>query len=267
MKFATHCFEPFTIATMRVFISALTLGGYCYFKHTNWLPQKKEYLPLTILVIIGFCYPFAMQPLLISLYGSAFVGIILAVMPLFTLILGRFILKAKIDLRQVVGILGGLFCTYLLFRSGLSLDIPLLGFLMALTVPLGYTLSNIYIKRDFSHINPIAFTATSAFLAFFLMLPFAISQYQFNHPEETYKAIFSIIVLGTIMSGFALALFYYVIQQSGPLIASLTNYIVPVFALFWGCVDGEKTNMLQIIAIFGIMIMVYITQPASKKTS
>ena len=66
------------------------------------------------------------------------------------------------------------------------------------------------------------------------------------------------------MSGVALALFYHVIQQSGPLIASLTNYIVPIFALFWGWLDGENTTALQIVGITGIFIMIYITQPPSK---
>jgi len=67
------------------------------------------------------------------------------------------------------------------------------------------------------------------------------------------------------MSGFALVLFYHVIKQSGPLMASLTNYIVPIFALFWGWVDGEAINSLQIIGIGGIFIMIYITQPVHSK--
>jgi drug/metabolite transporter (DMT)-like permease len=134
-----------------------------------------------------------------------------------------------------------------------------------LTVPIAYTFSNIFIKRDLPHINPIAFTATSALIAGLLTLPFAIANFTFHQPEHIYKSLGAILILGILMSGVALALFYHVIQQSGPLIASLTNYIVPIFALFWGWFDGERTTSLQILGITGIFIMIYITQPPTKK--
>jgi drug/metabolite transporter (DMT)-like permease len=265
MKFAVYCFEPFTIATGRVLISALILGAICYFKKSIWVPKKHEIVPLLIIVILGFCYPFAMQPFLIDLYGSAYVGMMLGFLPLFTLTFGRLILKTKITLRQVFGIFGGLICTYLLFHASLNLNISLLGFILSLTVPIGYTLSNIYIKRDFPNLNPTSFTATSALIAFFLTLPLAINQYELHHAEHIYKSLGAILILGIFMSGFALVLFYHVIRYSGPLMASLTNYIVPIFALFWGWVDGEEINTWQLIGIGGIFVMIYITQPVTKK--
>lgn len=265
MKFAVTCFEPFTIAASRVLISAIVLGAICFLKKSIWVPQKHEITPLLIIIILGFCFPFAMQPFLIELYGSAYVGMMLGFLPLFTLAFGRIILKTKITTRQIIGILGGLICTYLLFHASLKLNISFLGFFLSLTVPLGYTLSNIYIKRDFPTLNPTSFTATSAFIAFLLTLPLAISQYKLSNVEYLYKSMSSILILGIFMSGFALVLFYHVIKQSGPLMASLTNYIVPIFALFWGWVDGEEINSLQIVGICGIFVMIYITQPVTPK--
>jgi drug/metabolite transporter (DMT)-like permease len=264
MKIAGTCFEPFTIATGRVFISALTLGGYCYYKKSFWWPKSKEITPLLVVIILGFCFPFAMQPFLVNLYGSGYVGMMLAFLPLFTLVLSRIILKTKITGRQFFGILGGLFFTYLLFHASLDLEITPFGFLISLTVPIAYTFSNILIKRDFPQLNPIAFTATSAFIAGLLTLPFAINNFSIHNQSHLYISIGSIIILGVFMSGLALALFYHVIQQSGPLMASLTNYIVPIFALFWGWFDAEKTTPLQIIGIAGIFVMLYITQPIIK---
>ena len=265
MKFAVTCFEPFTIATCRVLISALVLGAICYLKKSVWVPKKQEILPLLVIIVLGFCFPFAMQPFLIELYGSAYVGMMLGFLPLFTLVFGRIILKTKITPRQIIGILGGLICTYLLFHASLNLNISFLGFALSLTVPIAYTISNIYIKRDFPSLNPTSFTATSAFIAFLLTLPLAIHQFKLTNMEYIYKSIGSILILGIFMSGFALVLFYHVIKQSGPLMASLTNYIVPIFALFWGWVDGEAINSLQIIGIGGIFIMIYITQPVHSK--
>lgn len=265
MKFATHCFEPFTIATLRVLTSAITLGAYCFFRKTLWVPKKEEWLGLITISILGFCYPFAMQPLLISYFGSAFIGIVLATMPLFTLILGRFIIKAKFSWLQFIGIMGGLFFTYLLMHSSLNLDVSPLGFALAISISISYTLAAIYIKRDFAKTNPIAITANCAAIAFVLLLPLAISNFRFTNPDEFYKAFFSVIMLGVMMSGFSQAVFYYVIQRSDPLTASLTNYLIPIFALFWGLFDGEKTSTLQICAVIGIMAMIYITRTPPKK--
>lgn len=265
MKIAGVCFEPFTIGTGRVIISALTLGIYCYYKKTLWWPNKKDISPILVVTILGFCYPFAMQPLLVNLYGSGLVGMILAFMPLLTLIIGRVILKTKITIRQVIGITGGLFFTFLLFKASLNLNVSVFGFFMILTVPIAYTFSNILIKRDFHHLNPVAFTATCALISGLITLPFAYANFTFHHTEHFLQSTVSIVVLGVLMSGVALALFYHVIQQSGPLLASLTNYIVPIFALFWGWFDGEETTPLQFIGILGIFVMIYITQPMAIK--
>lgn len=265
MKIAGSCFDPLTIATARVLISALTLGAYCYYKKTIWIPSKKNFITLLIVIILGFCYPFAMQPCLVNLYGSGFVGMMLAFLPLLTLTFARVILKTQITPRQFLGIVGGLLFTYILFHASLDLDISPFGFLISITVPIAYTISNIYIKRDFSHSNPIAFTATCAFIAGVITLPLAVYNFSFQQPDHIYISMGAIVILGVLMSGIALALFYHVVQQSGPLTASLTNYIVPIFALFWGWVDGEKTSYLQIIGITGIFVMIYITQPPTIK--
>jgi drug/metabolite transporter (DMT)-like permease len=46
--------------------------------------------------------------------------------------------------------------------------------------------------------------------------------------------------------------------------ASSVTYIIPVFAIFWGLLDGETLNLIQITATLIIMISVYLVNKAHK---
>jgi drug/metabolite transporter (DMT)-like permease len=48
------------------------------------------------------------------------------------------------------------------------------------------------------------------------------------------------------------------IKKVSPVFASSVTYIIPVFAIFWGVLDGEKVNMGQILFISITLTGVYI---------
>ena len=77
------------------------------------------------------------------------------------------------------------------------------------------------------------------------------------HPQFTVNLIY-LIVLAVIGSVLAVILMNMLIQKAGALFASSVTYIIPVFAVFWGIVDGEAISLLQIFGIFTVLTGVYL---------
>ena len=48
------------------------------------------------------------------------------------------------------------------------------------------------------------------------------------------------------------------IKKVSPVFASSVTYIIPIFAIFWGILDGENVNISQFLFISIILTGVYI---------
>ena len=67
-----------------------------------------------------------------------------------------------------------------------------------------------------------------------------------------------IAVLAIFGTAIAVILFNMLIKRVSAVFASSVTYIIPVFAIFWGFLDGEKIGLLQLLFIGIILIGVYI---------
>jgi drug/metabolite transporter (DMT)-like permease len=69
------------------------------------------------------------------------------------------------------------------------------------------------------------------------------------------------------LGAIATALFYILVQRAGGLFASLVTYGIPFIALFWGFMDGEKINWIEIICLAIILFGVYLANRPDRKES
>jgi drug/metabolite transporter (DMT)-like permease len=53
-------------------------------------------------------------------------------------------------------------------------------------------------------------------------------------------------------------LFNKLLSIAGALIASMSTYIIPVFALMWGLLDGEQPEWFRVIGVLIILSGVYL---------
>ncbi|MCK4562209.1 MAG: EamA family transporter, partial [Flavobacteriaceae bacterium] len=57
----------------------------------------------------------------------------------------------------------------------------------------------------------------------------------------------------------AKTLFNRLVQISSPIFSSSVTYLIPIVAIFWGFLDGEKLYISQFFAGILILIGVYLT--------
>lgn len=288
MKKAAVVFGPLTIGAGRVLGGAIVLGillglasRWRRRPHKKTLKSQRENrLPqvswhgfgvLMVVVVLGFLYPFSMQPYLIGRLGqSGFIGMMVCLVPLLTIVASAVLLRIWPSWRQWIGVSVGLVAMPVLFGVGRELGVRGWEFALAATVPLGYAISNTWVKKKLSHWSPAALTASACGLAGLVLVPAGLTQEPMRldgaETAAVWWAVGAVLILGVLGTGVATVLFYRMVQERGPLFASMVTYVVPVEALLLGALDGEAVTPWQVVALTVILGSVALVQwPVRKR--
>ncbi|MEM1108764.1 MAG: EamA family transporter [Planctomycetota bacterium] len=284
MKKAAVVFGPLTIGAGRVLGGAIVLGvvlgvaAWWRRRSTGLFNVEKTpvaegnrrfswrgFLALLVVVVLGFVYPFSMQPYLIGRLGqSGFIGMMVCLVPLLTIGASAVLLRVWPGWRQWVGVVVGFAAMPVLFGVGRGLGVSGWEFVLAATVPLGYAVSNTWVKKTLSGWSPAALTASACGLASVVLLPAGLLREPVRFAEAGAEASVwaagSLVVLGVMGTGVATVLFYRMVQERGPLFAGMVTYVVPVEALLLGAVDGEAVSAMQVGALVVILGSVALAQ-------
>ncbi|MEO0514225.1 MAG: EamA family transporter [Planctomycetota bacterium] len=287
MKKAAVVFGPLTIGAGRVLGGAIVLGvllgataGWRRRRRQEGLPPSgaikfstwswRGFGALWVVVVLGFVYPFSMQPYLIGRLGqSGFIGMMVCLVPLLTIAASVVLLRVWPSWRQWIGVVVGFAAMPVLFGVGRELGVSGWEFVLAATVPLGYAVSNTWVKKTLSHWSPAALTASACALAAWVLVPAGLSREKMHIGEvdtaTLIAAVGAVLVLGVMGTGVATVLFYRLVQERGPLFAGMVTYVVPVEALLLGAMDGEAVTRGQVVALAVILGCVALVQWPARK--
>jgi drug/metabolite transporter (DMT)-like permease len=267
MKKAELVFGPISIGAWRVTLGSMILVIVWLVRKKarakGWPIQWKHFLPLCFIVLISYIYPYTTQPYLIGTYGdSAFIGMMVALVPLATILASIVILRTWPTTRQVVGVIGGLIFFALVFYDGRTTrDMSIFHLALATAVPIGYALGNTYLKKHLAKLPTLPLTLAAMSLASIVLLPVSVATETADvHSEHFPFAIAALLIFGILGTGVATILFYSMIQRQGPLYASMVTYIIPIVALAWGTIDKEPLTASQLVGLIGILAMVALVQ-------
>lgn len=265
MKKAALAFSPSTIAAGRL------AGAWLFFLTVALLrrPRRPWRWPFTAeqtpawltVMLVGFIFPFALFPFLIRKYAdSGFFGMMVAFVPLMTIVLSIPMLGVLPRRRELVGVLLGLAALGMLAGEGVARGVSFADFLLALSIPFAFALVNTTIKRSLSRLSPIDLALVVMGGALCAMIPWSF----FNQPPIRDKpwpvALAALIWLGVIGTGAATHMFWTLIQKRGPLFAGMVSYLIPVVAVVFGWIDREPIGLWQLLALLGILAAIALVQ-------
>lgn len=268
MKKAVAVFHPMDVGAWRVIGGATVLGLIIAFRATSFLPTRRQFGWLSVICLVGCCWPYAIQPLVVSRQGSAFVALTVSLVPLMTLTLSALFLKEYPTRRQAIGVVGAFVCLAMLLVEGLSRSVPLGDLALAFSVPLCYAGSNLLIRRKLTGLNSLPLTFLLMTGTSLVLFPLSlIVEGPADMPDDSvWWGIASLAALGIIGTGLATFWFNSMIQSRGALFAGMSTNLVPIGALLWGWWDSETVTQLQIVALTGIVAMVVLVQYDSAVT-
>jgi len=262
MKRAIVCLTPVSIGAIRDFGGAAVLALLFVLVRRRMSVRPADTIPLIGVALLGFAWPHGLQPELVGRIGGALVGMTVGMTPLLTIAVSVPMLGVYPTTRQSLGVLGALICMGLLLQDGLRNSAAPTDLLLACSVPASYSVANSWIRRSLRHLPPLELTLLCLLIASGFLIPLAIisGTRPAAEPADWTVAIAAVLVLGIVGTGIATLLFNKLVQEQGPLFASMTTNLVPVGAVLWGWADGEHITPVQTAALFGILLMVSFVQ-------
>ncbi len=251
-------FPPAWIPLARIGLPAIAITIFVYARGLR-LPALNDtrWLWYGLMGFLGMTAPFFLQAHGQKTVESGLSSILInGGMPLMTIVLAHFFVKSEpLNTRKLIGFLIGFIGVVLLFLpENLSLELVKnwQGQMFILGVALSYSLAAIVAKRA-----PETPASVGAAIMLITALLVAIILAGFegmptgNFPKGVIIALFALSVFYTGLSDI---LYLKVIQLSGPSMIAKINYLVPVFALFFGMVFLGEAFSWRAVAAMMIII-------------
>lgn len=260
MKQAGMAFGPLSIGAVGTMGGALVLWPFWFMRREAWRFQLRHLGPLLIVSFFGYIFPYAAQPFLVILIGHGFVGMMVSLVPVLTIIVSVPLLGVLPSRPQLFGVLVGMFCIVLMVIDGLDRQVNPLYLIMAVSVPLCYAISNTLVQRYFMEFPPVLLAALFMSAATAALTPLSLVFEQVTINENFLIALGAMILLSIFARGLGMLFFYKMIQDKGPLFAGMVTYVIPLQALMWSWLDNERVTVMQVTAIIIVLLMVGIVQ-------
>lgn len=268
MKRGLESYSPIQLGTMRIFFAFLFLLPLFFKRIKNF--KKKQIKPLVIVAIVGNFFPAILFALAQTKVSSSMAGMLNTMFPLIALIIGTVFYGVKTEKHRIFGIFVGLLGTIgIIFSNGVSFSnnsILFSGFIVIATI--FYAISINVIKYKLSELDGVTITIFSFMISgpiagtYLFFSDFSSAFATPNHIEN----LIYIILLALGGSAIAVTFFYLLLDFVDVIFASLTTYIIPIFAIAWGLFDNEKITALQIVFMFIVFIGIYLVNKKKKES-
>jgi drug/metabolite transporter (DMT)-like permease len=241
-------FTPYQVGALRVLIAGIILMPIAISKHR--LFPKKHLKWLILAAFTGNFIPMFLFPIAETEISSSIAGIINSMMPIFVIIVGTLFWKFETTKRQMIGIFISFTGVCLLaFGGGDDAQFKIFPILLLLLATLCYAISTTTVK---SKLMEVSSTVLSAFVfSFILFVPSLIALIStgflstFTFSKENMTGLLFVGLLSVFGTGLAMMMNYRLLKVSTPLFASTVTLLMPIVAIIWGILDGEKLTVLQ----------------------
>lgn len=251
-------FSPLGVVACRVLLAALVLATVMTIKGLRLPTEPYAWLVFLILAIVGNLLPFYLITWGQQEVTSGIAGLLMAVMPLATMILAHYLVAGENMNRFkvagfVLGITGVVLVLWPAIVGGSS---TLFSSILILLAALAYAFNSILVRR-LPQSEPMVSVAGVMIAASVLIVPLWLLQETPWQQEQVYttKALLSLVWLGIGPTAIATLLLFAVIGSAGPSFLSNINYVIPAVAYFTGAlVLGEAIEWHSIAAMALIIL-------------
>ncbi|OCA78964.1 multidrug DMT transporter permease [Chryseobacterium contaminans] len=249
-------FNPYQVGSLRVLIAGIILlpiavSNYKLFpkKHIKWL---------ILAAFTGNFIPMFLFPIAEKEVSSSIAGIINSMMPIFVIIVGALVWKFETTKKQIIGTLISFTGVCILaLGGGSSGELKMIPILLLLLATLCYAMSTTTVKSKLMDVSSVVLS--SFIFSFVLFFPSIIALTstgffsEFTFSKDNMLGLMFVSLLSIFGTGLAMTMNYRLLKVSSPLFASTVTLIMPIVAIIWGIIDGEKLTVLQFIGA-GIII-------------
>ena len=260
--------SPLQLGSLRVIFTTLVLLiiGFSSLKRI----PKDKWKWIFITGYIGSFFPSFLFAFAQTEIDSGVAAILNSLTPLATLIIGLGFYKFIIDSKQIIGVIIGLFGSFLLVYEGSTINpdqnFLFVGFIIIASICYATSLNMLKVYLQEVPATSIALGNFICILPPSIIILFYSGFMNIDLVKnlEVQTSLFYIIILSIFGSAFAKILFNKFVQIASPVFVSSVTYTLPIVAIMWGIYDGETITFTQFIASGIILLGVFL---ANKKTN
>lgn len=259
-KMALDSFTPEVIVAGRLISGSVFLVALIYFLYKRFsinLAQVNYYLFMSL---VGIVIPFIAIITGQKNIDSAMAGILMATMPISTILLSHLFLDdEKMNKQKFIGfIISFLGVFILIYRDDLFIDNSISEtFESQLLVILGATLyafAAIYGKK-YKITDPLSASTGTILFATFFMTIYLIFIDQSKPSYSNLLLDMNILLLGVLCTAIATVIYFQILQSEGASFISMMNFLIPLWAILFGIIilnDQFSWNY-----IFGLLVILF----------
>ena len=260
---------PAMVVAGRNMVAALGLLALVLLLGRAWPRGRRVWGFMLAIAVIGNMAPFLLISWGQQRIDSGLAGILMAVMPLVTLVLAHFLVPGETLTRQ--RLLGfGIGFAGILALIGPAALRELGGYGETLVAQLAVLLAaccyavNAIVSRHKPASDAWSTSALVLGMAWLLTLPLAVSPYLGESSPGlslSAGALWAVLVLGIVCTALGSVVFFTLVAAAGPTFLSLINYLIPLWAVVIGILFlGERPEWNHLLALVLILVGVAISQ-------
>ncbi|WP_291356119.1 MULTISPECIES: DMT family transporter [unclassified Acinetobacter] len=251
VKHSLQIFPPFLFISVRLILAALTLMGVQLLLRRSVLPERGQWKKLfisSLLICLGF---YATQTFAMQFVDSGLSAILVFTMPIFIGVLAHYFLNERLTAQKILGlILGTCGLISILWPQfhDIHFNLSLIGQVFLIVSGFFWATTTVYSKKYFATHDKMQLTIWQMLLGGIILLLGALcfEPVHFNvwlNPSHGGLLIY-IAMIGT---GFAFALWNWIVSQVDAVVASISIMIIPILSLFFGYVFWNEPMTFNII--------------------
>lgn len=236
IKLAVDDFGTFTLVALRLAIGAALLWVVIRLAGQALPREPRIYGHLVVMAVVNIVIPFALITWAEQSVDSSLAAILSSAVPLFAIVIAPLFLHDEpIRVNGVIGLGVGFIGVVVLTSHDLSIaDADLTGELALLGAALSYAIGAVYARRNMRGVPPMI---PAVFQVTFAMLISGAIAIVLERPWEARpdaEAVFSILWLGVLGSGFAYLAVFRLLASWGATRTTLVAYEIPVVGIVLG---------------------------------
>jgi len=256
-KLALDSYTPEVIVAGRLIVGSAFLIVLVYFMYKRFTINFSQLNYYLFMSLVGIVIPFIAIINGQKNIDSAMAGILMATMPITTIMLSHFFLvDEKMNKQKFIGFIISFFGVFILiYRDNLFINNSFSSTLQSqLLVMLGstlYSVAAIYGKK-YKMTDPVSASTGTILFATFFMTIYLLFIEDSNPNLSQLMLNTNILLLGILCTAIATIIYFQILQTSGASFLSIMNFLIPLWAILFGILildDAFSWNYILGLAV------------------
>lgn len=263
-KIVVEWYEPITIIFLRLVISGAMMMVFMLAMR-SWQVIRREHMKYFLLLSFTqpFCY-FLGESFGLKLVSSTMASVIIATIPLFSPIAAYYMVREKVTIHVIIGILFSFIGIILmLVNPDFSLNAAPMGIFLLFVAVFSAIAYSVIIRKISHEYNPVTIITYQNLIGAVYFLPFFLI-FDFSHfisIKPSRELILAMLQLAFFASTLAYVFYILAIKGIGVVKANVFANLIPVFTgVFSYLILDEQFTLLKIIGMLLVMCGVVFSQ-------